>query len=68
MRNVYTILGGRLKGKRPLGRPGSRSKWKDNFKMNLRETGWQGLDWIHPMRAKHPVYLVILTIFGEKLK
>jgi hypothetical protein len=31
-------------GKRPLGRP--RSKWVDNFKMDLREMPWKwyGLD------------------------
>jgi hypothetical protein len=31
-------------GKRPLGRP--RSKWEDNIRMDLREIGWGGMDWI----------------------
>jgi hypothetical protein len=31
-------------GKRPLGRP--RHRWVDNIKMNLREIGWSGMDWI----------------------
>jgi hypothetical protein len=22
-------------------------KWKDNIRMNLREIGWEGVDWIH---------------------
>jgi hypothetical protein len=30
--------------KRPLARPGSR--WKDNIKMDRREIGWGGRDWI----------------------
>jgi hypothetical protein len=30
--------------KRPLGR--QRVRWLDNIKMNLRETGWGGMDWI----------------------
>jgi len=30
-------LVGKLEGKRPLGKSGSR--WEDNIKMNLRETG-----------------------------
>jgi hypothetical protein len=30
--------------KRPLGRP--RRKWEDNIKMDLREIGWGGMDWI----------------------
>jgi hypothetical protein len=29
---------------RPLGR--SRREWVDNNKMNLREIGWGGMDWI----------------------
>jgi hypothetical protein len=35
---------GKPKGKRPLGRP--RCRWEDNFRMDLRETGWGGMDWI----------------------
>jgi hypothetical protein len=35
---------GKLDGKRPLGRP--RRRWEDNIKMDLRETGWGGMDWI----------------------
>jgi hypothetical protein len=31
-------------GKRPVGRP--RLRWKDNIKMNLRETGIDGASWI----------------------
>jgi hypothetical protein len=30
--------------KRPLGRP--RRRWVDNIKMDLREVGWDGRDWI----------------------
>jgi hypothetical protein len=29
---------------RLLGRP--RRRWMDNIKMDLRETGWDGMDWI----------------------
>jgi hypothetical protein len=43
-RNAYRILMGKPKGKRPLGRP--RRRWLDNIKMNLREIGWYGVDWI----------------------
>jgi hypothetical protein len=31
-------------GKRPLGRP--RCRWLDSIKINLRELGWGGMDWI----------------------
>jgi hypothetical protein len=43
-RNAYSILVGKLEGKRPLGRP--RHRWVDNIKMNLREKGCDGVDWI----------------------
>jgi hypothetical protein len=43
-RNVYRISVGMPEGKRPLGRP--KCSWVDNIKMNLREIGWDGMDWI----------------------
>jgi hypothetical protein len=39
------ILVGKPEGKRPLGRP--RHRWKDNIRMDLREIGWQDMDWMH---------------------
>jgi hypothetical protein len=35
---------GKPEGKRPIGRPRNRSE--DNIKMDLREIGWGGMDWI----------------------
>jgi hypothetical protein len=43
-RNAYGILVGKPEGKRLLGRP--RCSWVYNDKMNLREIGWGGMDWI----------------------
>jgi hypothetical protein len=43
-RSVYRVLVGRAEGKRPLGRPGRR--WKDNVKMDLRETANDRANWI----------------------
>jgi hypothetical protein len=37
------ILVGKPEGKRPLGRP--RHKWVVNIKMDLREVGWDGMEW-----------------------
>jgi hypothetical protein len=31
--------------KRPLGRP--RRKCKDTIRMDLRKTGWEGVEWMH---------------------
>jgi hypothetical protein len=38
------IMVGKPEGKKPLGRP--RRKWVDNIKMDPREIGWDGMDWI----------------------
>ena len=35
---------GKPEGRRPLERP--RRRWLDNIKMDLREVGWVGLDWV----------------------
>jgi hypothetical protein len=43
-RGAYRILVGRPEGRRPLGRP--RRRWEDNIKMDLREVGWVGMNWI----------------------
>jgi hypothetical protein len=36
-KNAYTVLVGKLNGKRPLGRP--KRRWEDNIKMDLQEVG-----------------------------
>jgi hypothetical protein len=41
---VCTVLVGKLKGKRPLGRPMRR--WENNIKMSIQEVGCGGMDWI----------------------
>jgi hypothetical protein len=43
-RDVYRVLVGRPEGKRPLERP--RRRWEDNIKMDLREIGIDGTNWI----------------------
>jgi hypothetical protein len=43
-RSVYRVLVGRLEGKGPLRRP--RRSWEDNIKLDLREIGIDGANWI----------------------
>jgi hypothetical protein len=43
-RGIYRVLVGRPEGKRPLER--HRSRWEDNIKMDLREIGIDGANWI----------------------
>jgi hypothetical protein len=45
-RNLYRVLVGNPKGKRPLERP--RRRWEDGIKMDLREIVWgvwSGFSW-----------------------
>jgi hypothetical protein len=39
-KNAYMRLVGKPEGKRP------RRRWVNNIKMDLREIGWSGMDWI----------------------
>jgi hypothetical protein len=44
VRGVYRLLVWRPEDKRPLGR--HRRRWEDNIKMDLREIGIDGANWI----------------------
>jgi hypothetical protein len=43
-RGVYRVLVGRPEGKRPLGKP--KRRWEGNIKLDLREIGIDGANWI----------------------
>ena len=43
-RGVYRVVVGKPEGRRPLGRP--RRRWEDNIRMDLKEVGCGGMDWI----------------------
>jgi hypothetical protein len=43
-RKVYRVLEEKPEGKRPLVRP--RHRWEDGIRMDLREIGLGGVDWI----------------------
>jgi hypothetical protein len=42
---LYKLFVGKPKGQRPLRRP--RHRWEDNNGMDLGETGWEVMGWIH---------------------
>jgi hypothetical protein len=48
MRNAHNILVGKPEGKRPLRSPICGQK--DNIRLDLREIGWEGVDWLHMLR------------------
>jgi hypothetical protein len=49
-RGVYRVFVARTEGKKPLGRP--RHRWEDNNKMELREIGINGANWIRRVQDR----------------
>jgi hypothetical protein len=64
-RNVYKILVGKPEGKRPLGR--ARHRWVDNIKMDLREIGWDGMDWIDLVQDRHQRRALMNTVVSLRV-
>jgi hypothetical protein len=58
-RNVCRILVAKPEGKRPLGRPGRR--WVDTIKMDLREVGWGGIDWIEDRDQRRDAVKMVMN-------
>jgi hypothetical protein len=56
---------GKPEGKRPLGRPTRR--WFDDIKMGLRETGWDGMDWIGLAQDKDHWRALVNTVMNLRL-
>jgi hypothetical protein len=61
-RKVYKVLVGKPEGKRPLGRP--RCRWEDGFRMDLRETGLWGVDWIRPAQDRDRWRAVVSAVMN----
>jgi hypothetical protein len=40
---------------------GLRRRWVDNIKMDLREIGWNGVDWIDLAQDRHPWRALVNT-------
>jgi hypothetical protein len=61
-RNAYRILVGKPEGERPLERP--RRRWMDNIKMDLREIGWDSMDWINLAQEMDQWSVVVNTVLN----
>jgi hypothetical protein len=61
-RKVYTLLVGKLEGKRTLGRP--RLRLIDNVKMDLSEIDLCGLDWIGVTQDMHSWRAVVNAVMN----
>jgi hypothetical protein len=63
--NGYRILVGKPEGRRPLGRPIRR--WMDNIKMDLREIGWDGVDWIDVAQDRYQSKALVNTVMNLRV-
>jgi hypothetical protein len=61
-RDVYRVLVGRPEGKRPLGRP--RCRWEDNIKMDLREIGINGVNWLQLAQDRVQWWAFVSTVMN----
>ena len=63
------VLVGKPEGKRPLGRP--RRRWEDNLKMDLREVGGGGGDWMELAQDRDRWRALVSTVMnlrGPKMR
>jgi hypothetical protein len=64
-RNAYRILVGKPEGRRPLGRP--RRRWVNNIKIDLREMGWDGIDWIDLAQDRDQWRALVNTVMNLRV-
>jgi hypothetical protein len=64
-RNTYRILVGKPEGKRPLGRP--KHRWVYYIKIDLREIGWNGMDWIDLAQDRDQWRALVETVMNLRV-
>jgi hypothetical protein len=64
-RKVYKFLVGKPEGKRPLGR--SRRRWEDGIRMDLREIGLEGVDWIRLAQVRNRWRAVVSAVMNLRV-
>jgi hypothetical protein len=52
-------------GKRQIGR--SRHRWENDIKMDLREIGWGGMDWILLTKDRDQKWALVNTIVNFQI-
>jgi hypothetical protein len=56
---------GKPEGKRPLGRP--RRRWAHNIKIDLREIGWNGMDWFDLAQDRDQWSALVNTVMNLRV-
>jgi hypothetical protein len=63
MRTAYEVLIGKTAGKRALGR--HRRRGEDNIRMDLKERGWEFMDWIHLAQDRDQWQALVNTVMNH---
>jgi hypothetical protein len=61
-KNAYRGLVGEPQGKRPLEKP--KRRWNCNIKMDVKEIGCEGGDWIHVAQDRDKRRAVVNTLMN----
>jgi hypothetical protein len=64
-RNAYGIFVGKPEGKEPPVRP--RRRWEDNIKIGLRETGWDGMEYIYLAQDRDEWRALVNTVMNLRV-
>jgi hypothetical protein len=62
---VYKVLVGKPEGRRALGRP--RHRWEDMIRMNLREIGWESVEWIQLAQDRDRCRALVHTVMNLRV-
>jgi hypothetical protein len=65
MKNTNKMLDVKPDGKRPLGR--SRRRWENNIRMDIREIGWEVVDWIHVGEDRDQWRVLVNTVINFRV-
>jgi hypothetical protein len=65
MRNAYNNLVGKHEGMSPFGIP--RRRWEDNIKMDLRETGWEGVNCMRMDQDRYQCLALLNTVMNIRV-
>jgi hypothetical protein len=64
-RKVYRLLVEKPEGNRPLERP--RRRWEDGIRMDLREIGCGGVEWIHLAQGRDRWRAVVNAVMNLRV-
>jgi hypothetical protein len=65
LRSVYKIFIGKPEGKRPPGRP--RHRREINIRMDIREIGWEFVNWINLAQDRDQWLSLINTVMNLRV-